>query len=110
MVPRDAQQFYPVLIRRLTIGSVTLDHFRPDCESPARSDTFGEGRTIGNCTTSLLYVKHFKRNFFAPFHIPVDAVESKKTSLFDGLRFRDDRDQFFVIPGMVITMKLGCFP
>ena len=26
------------------------------------------------------------------------------------LRFRNDRDQFFVIPGTVITMKLECFP
>ena len=25
-------------------------------------------------------------------------------------RFRTDRDQFFVIPGMVITMKLERFP
>ena len=25
-------------------------------------------------------------------------------------RFRNDRNQFFVIPGRVITMKLECFP
>ena len=40
-----------------------MDHFRPDCESPARSDTFGKPRTICNLTTPLKYVKPFNTNF-----------------------------------------------
>jgi len=37
----------------------------------------------------LLYVKHFKTNFFGAFHTPVDAVETLKKSPFFGGLYHD---------------------
>jgi len=46
----------------------SLDHFRPDCESPARFDTFRKGRTICNLTPTIGYVKQPAEDFSPTFH------------------------------------------
>jgi hypothetical protein len=80
-IPRDARLFYPVLIRRLTIGVCSLEYFRPDCESPAQPDTFRECRTICNLTTPSHYVKSSTELFSSAFHTPVEAVKIPRKPL-----------------------------
>jgi len=53
-----------------------LDYFRPDCESPARFDTFGKPRTICNHTITSVDVKRYAKDFLGAFHTPVEAVKS----------------------------------
>jgi hypothetical protein len=53
-----------------------LDYFRPDCESPARPDTFRERRAICNLTKHTNYVKALKKTFFLTIHTPVEAVQN----------------------------------
>jgi hypothetical protein len=50
-----------------------LDYFRPDCESPAQSDTFRKRRTICNLTPTLRYVKCLAKFFRGTFHNPVQV-------------------------------------
>ena len=54
-----------------------MDYFRPDCESPARFDTFGKSRTICNHTITSVDVKRHAKVFLGPFHTPVEAVKNR---------------------------------
>jgi hypothetical protein len=77
--------YYPVLIRRLTIGVCSLEYFRPDCESPAQPDTFRKCRTICNLTTARKYVKSLTKLFSLAFHTPVEAVNNAMKAPVSGL-------------------------
>ena len=59
-----------------------MDYFRPDCESPARPDTFREHRAICNLTKHRGYVKSPGRLFFLAFHTPVEAVGNQASQPF----------------------------
>jgi hypothetical protein len=73
---REAQHELPCANKAPHYRICSLEYFRPDCESPARSHTFRECRTICNLTIRLKYVKWGQTLFFGAFHTPVDAVQN----------------------------------
>jgi hypothetical protein len=75
-IPRDARLFYPVLIRRLTIGSVPWITSDPTVNPLHDSTLFGKRRTICNLTITWGDVKGYAKVFFCAFHTPVDAVQN----------------------------------
>jgi len=67
---------YPVLIRRLTIGSVSEITSDPTVNPLHGSTRFGTRQTICNLTPSSVLVKPLSKLFFEAFHILVDGVQN----------------------------------
>ena len=77
---REAQHELPCANKAPHYRICSLEYFRPDCESPARSHTFRKCRTICNLTIRRKYVKWVKTLFFGAFHTPVDTVQNANSS------------------------------
>ena len=82
VIPRDARLFYPVLIRRLTIGSVPWITSDPTVNPLHGPTLLRKSRTICNLTTTPKYVKSCTKLFSKPFHTPVEAVKNAKNALW----------------------------
>ncbi len=81
---REAQHELPCANKAPHYRICSLEYFRPDCESPARSHTFRKCRTICNLTIRRKYVKWVKTLFFGAFHTPVDTVQNAKSPATTG--------------------------
>lgn len=67
---REAQHELPCANKAPHYRICSLEYFRPDCESPARPDTFRKCRTICNLTIRRKYVKWVKTLFLGASHTP----------------------------------------
>ena len=65
----------------------SLEYIRPDCESPARPDTFRKCRTICNLTTGQKYVKSRQKLFWGAFHTPCGCCAKHRKAAKNALNW-----------------------